>query len=190
MTSDPQIPSTLKTAIRENAGRFRWLGIALIVIGVLAILFPILASVTFKVILGWFFLLTGALTLWHAFQTRDWQPAVLSGLVGLLHLAVGVYLAFFAFTGLIGLTVLLAILFLIQGALELSLAWQHRPGHGNEGPGWAWMGLSGAVTVVLGVLLLTGLPGTALWALGLLMGINFLTTGISFVALAGAANKL
>ncbi|WP_238365233.1 HdeD family acid-resistance protein [Mesobacterium pallidum] len=197
---DPHIPtdpeglstleSRLQQAIRDNAGRFRWLGIALVVVGVLAILFPLVASVAAKLMIGWVFLVAGALVLWHAFQARDWQPAILSGLIGVLHLAVGVYLAFFPLTGLIGLTVLVALVFALQGAGEIALGWQHRPGHGNEGPGWVWMGLSGAVSLVLAAMLLAGLPGTALWAIGLLLGINLLTSGVSFLALASMGGRM
>lgn len=197
---DPHIPtdaegfealdSRLRTAIRDNAGRFRWLGFALIAVGVLAILFPLVASVAAKAMIGWVFLVAGGLVLWHAFQARDWAPAILSGLIGVMQLAVGVYLAFFPLTGLIGLTVLVAIVFALQGAGEMALSWQHRPGHGNDGPGWVWMGLSGAVSLVLAVLLLAGLPGTALWAIGLLLGINLLSSGISFVALSSMAGKM
>jgi uncharacterized membrane protein HdeD (DUF308 family) len=179
-------PTDLAEAVRQNAGRFRWLGVALIVIGVLAILFPLVASIAAKVMLGWFLLVTGALVLWHAFQAAGWRPAVLSGLIGLLQLAAGVYLAFFPLTGLIGLTALLAALFVVQGGMELGLSWQHRPGHGRADKGWIWLGLSGVVSLVLGILLILGLPGTALWALGLILGINFLTSGLSFVMLAGA----
>lgn len=178
-------PTDLAEAVRQNASRFRWLGIALIVLGVLAILFPLVASIAAKVMLGWFLLVTGALMLWHAFQAAGWRPALLSGLIGLLQLAAGVYLAFFPLTGLIGLTALLAVLFVVQGGMELGLSWQHRPGHGRDDNGWIWLGLSGVVSLVLGVLLILGLPGTALWALGLILGINFLTSGLSFVMLAG-----
>lgn len=193
MPSDPnmpELPSDLRKAIRENASRFRWLGIVLMVLGGLAILFPLFASIAIKVMLGWFFLLTGAAVLWHAFQARSWSPALLSGLIGVLHLALGVYLAFFPLTGLLGLTVLLSVVLLLQGAIELSLSWQHRPGHGMDGPGWAWMGVSGAISILLGVLIMAGLPGTALWALGLLVGINFLSSGLSFVMLARSAENL
>lgn len=195
-TQDPNRPDTshlagdLRAAIRRKATTFRWLGIALIVVGALAVLFPHIASVAAKVMLGWFLIVAGAVVLWHAFQARDWRPAALSGLVGLLHLAVGVYLAFFPLTGLVGLTVLLAILFLIQGGIEIGLSWQHRPGHGAEGPGWAWMGASGAVSGILGLLLLGGLPGTALWALGLIVGLNFITSGVAFLMLAATARRL
>lgn len=185
----PDLTSELKQAVRENATRFRWLGVALIVLGLLAILFPLVASVATKILIGWVFLIAGALVLWHAFQSRSWRPAILSGLVGLLQLAVGVYLAFFPLTGLLGLTVLVSVVFLVQGVVELALSWQHRPGHGNEGPGWVWMGISGLISLALGLLLLAGLPGTALWAIGLLLGINALSTGISFLALASTADR-
>ena len=77
-----------------------------------------------------------------------------------------------------------------QGGIELALAWQHRPGHGMDDNSWIWLGLSGAITILLALLLMAGLPGTALWALGLLIGLNFLSSGISFVMLAGAARTL
>lgn len=183
-------PGDLQAAIRGKASTFRWVGIALILVGALAVLFPHVASVAAKAMLGWFLIVAGAVVLWHAFQARDWRPAALSGLVGVLHLALGVYLAFFPLTGLVGLTVFLAILFLVQGVIEVALAWQHRPGQGAEGSAWVWMGASGAVSGLLGLLLLAGLPGTALWALGLIVGINFITSGAAFLMLSGTARRI
>ena len=174
----------LLEVVRANRSRFRWIGIAMIVIGILAILFPLVFSIAAKVALGWFFLITGAVMLWHAFQAKDWSPAIWSGATALLHLALGVYLAFFALTGLVGLTLLLGVVFLAQGAFEALMAYRHRPEQG-----WGWLMVNGIVTGTLGILLILGLPGTALWAIGLLMGLNFLMTGIAFVSLASAADK-
>jgi uncharacterized membrane protein HdeD (DUF308 family) len=190
MPEPDSLPDSLRSALRANADRFRWLGFALTILGLLAILFPLVASVAAKVMIGWFFLLTGGVVLWHAFQARDWRPGLLSGLIGFVHLAMGVYLAFFPLTGLVGLTVLLAIVFLVQGGIEIAMAWQHRPGHGLEGPAWIWIGLSGAVSALLGLFLIAGLPGTALWALGMILGINFLSSGISFLVLSSRARGL
>ena len=184
-TPDPA-DKTLRDVVAENRSRFLWFGILMIVVGIIAILFPLLASITAKFMVGAFLLVTGAAALWHAFQAKSWKPGLLSGFIGLLHLVAGVYLLIAPLTGLIGLTALMAFVFGTQGVAELILAWQHRPGHGNEGPGWAWMGLSGLVSLVLGLLLFLGLPGTALWALGLVLGVNFLSSGISFVALSRA----
>lgn len=181
--------SALRAAVRENVGSFRWLGIALMVLGALAVLFPLVASIAAKLMIGWIFLLSGAFVLWQAFQAKSWRPGLVSGLIGVLQLALGVYLAFFPLTGLVSLTLLLAIAFAVQGVFEVMLSWQHRPGHGNEGPGWIWMGLSGAVSLLLAGTMIAGLPGTALWALGLLMGINLFSSGLSFVMLASAVDK-
>ncbi len=168
--------------VRAHRGRFTVLGIILIVLGLLAILFPLIASIAAKTMVGWFFLFTGAAVLFNAFQARDWSSALWSGAVGVLHLAVGVYLAFFPLTGLVGLTLLVGIMFLVQGGFEAAIALQHRPRRG-----WVWLAFSGVASVILGVLLIAGLPGTALWALGLLLGLNFLTSGMSFIALARSA---
>lgn len=175
----PQIPPSVMDAVREHRQRFRTIGIVMIVIGALAILFPLIFSVVAKVALGWLFLITGAVLLWHAVQSRGWRSGLMAGLIAVLHLALGVYLAFFALTGLVGLTFLLGVIFLMQGAAEGAIALQHRPEKG-----WGWLAVNGVVTLALGFLLIAGLPGTALWAIGVMLGINFLSTGIAFVALA------
>lgn len=171
-------------AVRKFRRQFRNVGYVLIALGVLAILFPLVFSIAAKTLLGWVFLLTGAALLYHAFQSKEWQSAIWSGLIALMHIALGVYLGFFALTGLVGLTLLVGIAFLLQGFFEGMIAVQHRPKKG-----WGWLAFNGAATLAMGILLIAGLPSTALWAIGLLLGINFLTSGIAFVALANAAGE-
>lgn len=172
----------LLDAVRANPQRFKTVGWVLLGMGVLSILFPLASSVAYKAMLGWLILISGAVVLYHAFQSKDWQSALLSGLVGVIQIAGGVYLGFFPFTGLVGLTVFLAIMFLMQGGMELGIALQHR-----DREGWIWLLLSAAASGLVGIMLLTGLPGTALWAIGLLVGINLLTSGFAFHALVRAA---
>jgi len=159
--------------------KFMGLGLVLIILGLLAVLFPLVASIAVKVMLGWLFLLTGAAVLSLAFAARDWQSALPAALIGVLQLSAGVYLAFFPLTGLVGLTLFLGLMFLLQGMVEAVIAAQHRPR-----AGWVWLGLSGMASVLVGGLLIAGLPETATWALGLLIGVNLLTSGISFLALS------
>jgi uncharacterized membrane protein HdeD (DUF308 family) len=154
----------------------------LILAGIAAFVFPLVASIAVKLMFGWLMLLVGAVTLWHAVQTRRWESVLWNGLIAVLLLAVGVYLAFFPLTGLIGLTLILGVTFLMQGVFEAMIAMQNRSRRG-----WGWLMASGGVSIVLGVMLIAGLPGTAVWALGLLMGIHFLTSGVSLLALARAA---
>ncbi len=180
--SDQTPQNDIMEAVRTFRTRFRNVGYVLIALGVLAIAFPLVFSIAAKALLGWIFLLTGAALLYHAFQAKGWQSAIWSGLIAVMHIALGVYLGFFALTGLVGLTALMGVMFLIQGGFELVMAKQHRPQKG-----WGWLGFNGAITLILGVMLLAGLPGTALWAIGLFLGLNFLTSGLAFVGLARSA---
>ena len=178
--ADPD-PQTRPDPARPNgpSRRFGWLGWALIVTGVFCILFPLVASITAKVLIGWGLLIGGALTLWHAFQSREWGSAILSAIWGIVYLAIGVYLAFFPLTGLIGLTVLLGLVFIAQGVIEGVVALRHR---GDRG--WIWLTLSAVASAVLGILLIAGLPGTAIWGIGLMLGINLVSSGIAMLAVS------
>lgn len=180
--SEQMTKDDIMDAVRKFRTQFRNVGYLLIALGVLAILFPLLFSIAAKTLLGWIFLATGAVMLYHAFQSKEWQSAIWSGLIAVMHIALGVYLGFFALTGLIGLTLLVGVIFLLQGGVEAMIALQHRPKKG-----WGWLAFNGAATLAMGILLIAGLPSTALWAIGLLLGINFLTSGIAFVGLARAS---
>jgi uncharacterized membrane protein HdeD (DUF308 family) len=76
----------------------------------------------------------------------------------------------------------LAALFIIEGALEIGMGFRIRPKQG-----WGWLLFSGIIAVAAGVLVFAGLPSTATWAIGLLVGVNLLASGLSFMLLAAAA---
>jgi uncharacterized membrane protein HdeD (DUF308 family) len=120
----------------------------------------------------------------HAFQAPGWQGFLWELLVGLLYVIAGGYLAFFPFTGLITLAIVLAILFIAEGIFEVIQAFRVRP---HEG--WFWLLLSGLAALAVGVLIAIDLPGSAVWALGLLVGINLLFSGWSYIFLALAGRR-
>jgi uncharacterized membrane protein HdeD (DUF308 family) len=105
-------------------------------------------------------------------------------LIGVLYLVVGGYLAFFPLTGLVTLAILLAILFAAEGIMEIIMAYRVHPTEG-----WGWLLLSGIAALAVGILIALGLPSSATWALGLLVGINLLFSGWSYVFLALAGRK-
>ena len=166
-------------SVRQHRTGFTVLGIVLLVLGVLAIGFPLVSSIAVKLVVGWFFLLTGISVLYSAFQMRQWRSAIWAGLIGVLQLAAGIYLTMFPLTGLIGLTFLTGLVFLAQGVAEAAMAWQYRPRSG-----WVWLAASAAASGLLGVILIAGLPETALWALGMFLGLNLISSGVSFLALS------
>jgi uncharacterized membrane protein HdeD (DUF308 family) len=170
--------------LAENSGWFLTLGIVLLLAGGAAIVFPWVFTVAAKVALGWIFLVGGVVLVLHALSMRGWTGFLWSLLIGLLYVVAGGWLAFFPFTGIVTLTILLAALFLAEGALEVILALQVRP---HEG--WGWLLLSGLVAIAVGVLIAAELPGSAVWAIGLLVGVNLISTGASFVVLALAGRR-
>lgn len=173
-----------KRQISENWGWFLTLGIFLVIAGMAAILFPLLSTIATKIVLGWIFLVSGALLIIHAFSIKQWSGFLWGLLLGVLYVVAGGWLAFFPFTGIITLTLLLAALFLAEGVLEVIMAVRVRP---HEG--WGWLLVSGLVAIAVGVLIAAELPSSAVWAMGLLTGINLLSSGVSFIVLALAGRR-
>jgi uncharacterized membrane protein HdeD (DUF308 family) len=174
-----------KKAVADNWGWFLTLGIVLLLAGVAAIAFPLLSTIATKIMLGWIFLVSGVLLVIHAFSIQQWRGFLVGLLLGVLYLVAGGWLAFFPFAGIITLTVLLAALFLAEGVLEVVMAVRVRP---HEG--WGWLLLSGLVAIAVGALIALGLPSSAGWAIGLLAGVNLISTGVSFIVLALAGRRL
>lgn len=173
-----------KKQIAANWGWFLALGILLILAGVAAIAFPLLSTIATKIALGWIFLAGGIILVIHAFSASGWRGFLWSLLIGLLYLVAGGYLAFFPLTGIVTLTLLLAALFLAEGILEVIMAFRVRPQEG-----WGWVLLSGLVAIAIGVLITLELPSSAAWAIGLLAGINLISTGWGFVFLSLAGRR-
>ncbi|HZT48803.1 MAG TPA: HdeD family acid-resistance protein [Hyphomicrobiaceae bacterium] len=187
-TSQTDINAAVAEARRQIADNWGWflaLGIVLVIAGAVAILFPLLSTIATKIMLGWIFLVSGVLIVIHAFSIKQWRGFLWGLLVGALYIVAGAWLAFLPFTGIITLTILLAALFLAEGVLEVVMATRVRP---HEG--WVWLLLSGLVAIAVGVLIAYELPSSAAWAIGLLAGINLLSTGMSFIVLALAGRRI
>lgn len=154
----------------------RWLlitGVLSLLAGAAAITVPAVASVTITVFVGWVLVLAGVVMGSHAFSLRAGGHRGLRVLDALLALVVGIYLVAFPLSGTVTLTFLLAVWFFGMGALGLIIAWQMR-----GRPGTGIVGLSGAISVALGVLVAADLPSSASWAIGLLVGINLILWGV------------
>lgn len=184
--SDATTPSRNQPLTQELARRlaarkseFFWIGVAMAVIGVLAIFFPVIATLAVEIMIGWLLLLVGIVTVFSAFRLEGTGAFFGTVLVGLLELGIGLYLLMNPAVGIVTLTILLAALFLVEGAVQLSFAFEMR-----EQQSWLWMLLSGLVSIAVGLIIAAGLPGISLFALGLVVGINFLSTGIAFILLS------
>lgn len=170
--------------IAENKTWFIVLGIALMLVGAGAIAFPFVTTVAAKVVIGWLFLFGGLSQVVHAFSIKNWSEFFLSLLIGILYIIAGGWLAFFPLTGILTLTLVLSALFLAEGIIKTSMAFRWKPREG-----WGWILLSGVVSVFVGGLILAGLPSTATWAIGLLVGINLMMAGLSYLILTMAVSE-
>jgi len=99
---------------------------------------------------------------------------------------VGVMLLVSPLGGAFSLTILLIAFFLIEGAATIMFALDHRRELSGQ---WAWMLMSGIVDLALATMIFAGLPSTAAWAVGLLVGINMVFGGTALIVMALHARK-
>jgi len=180
-TGPDQTGDVLLRSIRRHWVLFLIEGLMLIAFGVVAIIVPGAAALAVTVLLGWLFLLSGILGLVTTIWMRQLPGFWWALLSAVLAIATGAALLWWPFGGVLSLTLGLAIFFLIEGAVSIMYALDHRREFSGR---WGWMLVSGVVDIVLALLILVGFPGTATWALGLLVGINMVMGGIALVAMA------
>jgi uncharacterized membrane protein HdeD (DUF308 family) len=175
----PRLRQDLFERLSAKKDAIYWAGVGLSVAGVLALLFPVVTSFTVEIFIGWVLAIAGAATIYGAFSVEGTGPFFGQLLLGLLKLALGVYLLMHPGVGMFALTLLLVAVFMVDGAVQFAFAFDLRPKEG-----WGWVLLSAIVSVAVGLLIAAGLPGTSLIALGILVGVNFLSTGISLIMLS------
>jgi uncharacterized membrane protein HdeD (DUF308 family) len=148
-------------------------GVLMLLGGAAAILVPAAASVTIAIFIGWLLVYAGIVQLVHAFRHREAGRARAWTVVhGLITLAAGVYIVVAPLSGTITLTVVLAVWFMVSGALQLGLWWAER-----GQPGAGLIAFNGVLSTILGILIAVSLPSSAAWAIGLLVGIDLVFWG-------------
>lgn len=181
-----RIQSAMGAAVRAHWKAFLIEGILLVVLGLAAMILPPLASLAVTIFLGWMFLISGiaglALTFWARAMPGFWW-SLLSAALGII---AGIVLLAQPVQGVLTLTIVVGAYFLAEGVSTILYALEHRRELSER---WSWMLVAGIVDIVIAGLIISGLPGSALWAIGLLVGINLLFGGISLIAMALAARN-
>lgn len=178
-TLSPRLRQDLFERLSTKKDAIFWTGVAMTVAGVLALVFPVVTSLTVEIFIGWVLVVAGVATVYGAFSVEGTGPFFGQLLLGFLKLALGIYLIMHPGVGMLALTLLLVAVFMVDGAVQFAFAFDLRPKDG-----WGWMLLSAIVSVAVGLLIAAGLPGTSLIALGILVGVNFLSTGIALIMLS------
>ncbi|MFN3888879.1 MAG: HdeD family acid-resistance protein [Beijerinckiaceae bacterium] len=169
----------IREIVAEHRGWFIALGVVLLVLGGLAVTFPLLTTIATKVAIGWLFIFGGVAHLVHAFSTKTWGGFALEAIEGLLYLGAGFWLAFFPVAGILTLTLFIAIFVIIQGVMEILIGLKVRPA-----AGWGWIVVSGVAALIVGGMIISGLPSTAAWTIGVLVGVKLMMEGWAYIILA------
>jgi uncharacterized membrane protein HdeD (DUF308 family) len=168
--------------VEELARTRRWLtaaGVLSLLGGIVAIVLPNIASIATTIFVGWLLVFAGALYVVDAFSTRDGRRIALRLLIAALSFAAGLYLLVAPLDGAFTLTVVLSMWFLAVGVARIAIGIADR-----NVPGAGMLVLNGVLSLVLGLLIALELPESATWAIGLLVGIDLLFTGMLLLSLA------
>ena len=156
-------------------------GLVLLGLGVAAVCVPPLATIAVEIFVGWLVLVSGILGLVMTFQTRG-SPgfgwSLLSAVVGI---AAGAVLLIWPLSGVLSLTLILTIFLASEGIISIMYAFAHRRESSSR---WELMLVSGIVDLLLAGIIFAGLPGTAAWAIGLIVGVNLFFGGMALTAMA------
>jgi len=160
--------------IDKNRGLYIFESIVFILLGILAIAVPVLFTYSIEVLIGAIFLVGGLMQGYRTFKTDDKSSFVGSLAMSVIFILFGLLLLAYPITGIITLTLFIALILFVEGIIQLYLGYQLRGFNG-----WGWIVFSGLVSLILGVMIWSELPGSAAWVIGLLVGINMLIVGIS-----------
>jgi uncharacterized membrane protein HdeD (DUF308 family) len=173
--------NAVRTAMRENWKWFVFQGIVMLILGCLAVAEPVIASVAVDIYIGWFFLFSGVLGLVAMFSAHDASAFLWMLLTSALSLAVGILLIWNPDEGTVSLTLVLTAFFIAEGAFQVVASFSYRDVLPDS---WGWMLASGIADIVLAGLIIYFWPQSASWTLGLIVGVNLITTGLAILMTA------
>jgi len=185
-SASSQISSAIAKSMHNHWRVYLAEGIILILLGMAAIAVPIIAGLAATVFLGWVFVMAGVLGLVATFRAREAPGFGWALLSAILALIAGGILLWNPLRGLVTLTYVLIFFFIVDGILIIILSIAHRRELSGK---WEWMLINGIIDLFLAGIIISGLPGTLAWALGLLVGIDLVFGGATLIAMALAARQ-
>ncbi len=159
-------------------------GVALIILGVLAVGSPALAAVAVNAVIAWLIVLAGVVHLSLAFYAHRAGSVLWKLLVGLAYIFFGIYLIAHPALGVASLTLVLALLFLVEGIFDIALFFQMRAIGGSS-----WILVDGIITLALGLMIYLRWPSSSNWAIGTLVGVSLIISGMTRLMLSLAVRR-
>jgi uncharacterized membrane protein HdeD (DUF308 family) len=169
---------------RTRWGWFVALGIAQLVLGIIAWFDVIAFTIAGVIFLGALVLVAGVFQIVHAFMDRQWGGFALHLLIGVLYVIGGLLLMDDPFPGALLITIFVAAALIIGGILRIVIGVQHR-----HMPGWGLLIGGGVISLLVGVMLVWMLPWSALWVVGTLIAVELIVHGVSWIQFGLALRK-
>lgn len=160
-------------------------GIAVLVLGLLAIAMPFITGVAVTVMIGIILIAAGVAQFLYTFKSKSFGEGAFRFLFGILAALAGMSLVTQPDAGLATITLFLAVWFFVDGVITLVQGFRWRPFDG-----WGWMVFSGAVSIILGVMIWRQFPVSAIWLVGLLVGIRLMFVGWTMIMLGSVGEEI
>jgi len=182
-----RLQSAVANTLHEHWRLFLAEGIILFILGILAIVLPQIATITVEVLIGWLLLMSGIVGLIATLRMRSAPGFWWSLVSAVLGIVAGIVLLAWPLSGALSLTLILTVFLVLEGVVSILYALEHKRELSGR---WGTMLFSGVVDLILAGIIFAGLPGTAVWAIGLLVGINMVFGGSALVAMALHARNI
>ncbi len=179
----PAMPD-MQSIVTKHWKLFLAEGIVLALLGVGAIIAPMIAGIAVTLLLGWLFLVGGIFGLIVTYWGREMPGFWWSLVSAALAVLAGLILIARPMEGLLTLTVVLTAFFIMEGIASIMFALAHKRELSGR---WGWVVVAGVFDLLIAGMIFAGLPGSAAWAIGLLVGINMVFGGSSLIGMALAA---
>jgi len=170
--------------LHRNLGWYIALAIAMMVLGVFAIFVPYVATFAIEQVAGVAFAVGGIILVIHALKWKISERFFFSLILGLLYFAFGILLLAYPLTGVLTLTVALAVFYFVVGILKVVNAFRISPASH-----WGWMLLSGLISILLAGIIWAAMPLSSLWAIGLIVGIDLVFSGMGLLMIMIAVRR-
>jgi uncharacterized membrane protein HdeD (DUF308 family) len=180
----PLVLSTGIEEVRKHSTWFLVMGIALIVIGTIAIGSAVAMTIVSVLFLGWLLIIAGLFEVIHGFTRRPWSGFFINLLGGVLYAVAGVVMVANPALAAVTLTLLIAMILIVAGVFRLFIAFTTPLHHRG------WLILNGAISILLGAMIWSSWPLSGLWVIGLFIGIDMIFDGWTEIMLALSARSL
>lgn len=173
--------TAFRDALRAHWKLFVFQGALMVILGIAAVAAPAYASVAVDLYVGWLFLISGSIGIVAMFSAGNVSSFLWTFVTALLSLAVGVMLIWKPAAGTVSLTMVLTAFFIVEGIFQTAASFSYRDVIPSS---WGWMLASGLADLVLAGIIIWAWPESVAWTLGLVVGVNLITSGAAVLMMA------